>query len=170
MGMVNRQRPLFEIRRAERSDVDAIASAHRDSIQSIGPAFYSPQIVHHWQEGVNRDLYLRAMEGGEVFFIAVADRDHVIGFASDYTIEGPRHGTSCYVRGAAARRGVGSALLATAEAHAVANGATSVEIEASLAGTAFYAANGFVETGRGQIRLTTGRLMECVFMRKDLRQ
>jgi GNAT superfamily N-acetyltransferase len=161
----------FEIRRAEPSDVDEIALAHRDSIQSIGPAFYSPDVVAYWQEAIAGELYLKAMAAGEVFFIAVGDVDGsraVLGFASDYCVEGPRHGTSVYVRGRAARRGVGSALLATAEAHAVSNGATSIEIEASLAGVAFYRANGFVEVGRGETCLTTGRSMECVFMRKDL--
>lgn len=161
----------FEIRRAEPCDVDAIALAHRDSIQSAGPAFYAAEVVSHWQEGITGELYLKAMEAGEVFFIAVGDGDDnrtVLGFASDYGVEGPRHGASVYVRGGAARRGVGSALLARAEAHAVSNGATSVEIDASLAGVAFYKANGFVEVGRGETRLTTGRSMECVFMRKDL--
>ena len=33
---------------------------------------------------------------------------------------------------------------------------------------AFYKANGFIEMGRGETRLTTGRSMECVLMRKDL--
>jgi hypothetical protein len=61
-----------------------------------------------------------------------------------------------------------SALLAVAEAHAIETGATSIEIEASLAGVAFYKANGFVEVGRGETRLSTGRSIECVFMRKDL--
>ena len=161
----------FEIHRAERSDVEEIAEAHRDSIQSIGPAFYSPDIVNHWQEAITGDLYLKAMQVGEVFFIAVGEVDGrraVLGFASDYRIEGHKHGTSVYVRGRSARQGVGSALLARAEAHATSNGATSIEIEASLAGLAFYKANGFVELGRGEVRLTTGRSMECVFMRKDL--
>jgi GNAT superfamily N-acetyltransferase len=161
----------YDIRRAQPSDVDEIALAHRDSIQSVGPAFYSQDVVHHWQEAITGQLYLTAMEAGEVFFIAVGDDEEsgpVIGFASDYCIEGPKHGTSVYVRGRWARRGVGAALLARAEAHAVANGATSIEIEASLAGVAFYAANGFVEVGRGEVRLTTGRSMACVFMRKDL--
>jgi GNAT superfamily N-acetyltransferase len=98
----------------------------------------------------------------------VDGRSVVLGFSSDYCIEGRKHGTSVYVRGRTARQGVGSALLATAEAHAVSHGATSIEIEASLPGVAFYAANGFVEVGRGEIRLTTGRSMECLFMRKDL--
>jgi GNAT superfamily N-acetyltransferase len=106
-----------------------------------------------------------------VFFIALGEVDGrraVLGFASDYCIEGPRHGTSVYVRGSWARQGIGSALLAKAEAHAVSRGATSIEIESSHAGVAFYKANGFIETGRGEIHLTTGHSMECVFMRKDL--
>ena len=171
MGTSSGGAGAFEIRRAEPSDVDEIALAHRDSIQSIGPAFYSPDVVEYWQEAIAGELYLKAMAAGEVFFIAVGDADGsraVLGFASDYCVEGRKHGTSVYVRGCAARRGVGSALLATAEAHAVSHGATSIEIEASLAGVAFYQANGFVEVGRGETCLTTGRSMECVFMRKDL--
>jgi GNAT superfamily N-acetyltransferase len=161
----------FEIRRGEPADVDQIALAHRDSIQSIGPAFYSPVVVEYWQEGITGELYRRAMESGEVFFIAVGDvdgRHAVLGFASHYGTEGPKHGVSVYVRGRSARQGLGSALLARAEAHAVAAGATSIEIDASLAGVAFYRLHGYVEMGRRDTRLTTGRSIECVFMRKDL--
>lgn len=161
----------YEIRRAEPSDVNEIALAHRDSIQSIGSTYYSDDVVAWWQEAIEGQLYLRAMDGGEVFFIALGDVDcrrAVLGFASDYRIEGQRHGTSVYVRGRSARQGIGSSLLARAEAHAVETGATSIEIEASLAGVDFYRANGFIEVGRGETCLTTGRSMECVFMRKEL--
>jgi putative acetyltransferase len=165
------QTGAFDIRRAQPKDVDAMALAHRDSIQSIGPGFYPLEVVERWQEAVEGRLYLKAMDAGEVFFVAVAEidgRSAVIGFASDYCIEGQKHGTSVYVRGRSARQGVGSALLARAEAHAVSHGAARIEIEASLAGVPFYEANGFVEVRRGQTRLTTGQSMECVFMRKDL--
>ena len=91
-----------------------------------------------------------------------------MGFSSDYCIEGQRHASSVYVRGRAARQGVGSILLAKAEAHAIETGATSIEIEASLAGVAFYKANRFVEIGHGEAHRTTGRSLQCVFMRKDL--
>ena len=161
----------FEICRAQPADANEMALAHRDSIGSIGSRFYSPDVVAGWQAAVTSELYLKAMEAGEVFFIAVGDADGrrvVLGFASDYSIDGPKHGTSVYVRGHAARHGVGSALLARVEAHGVSRGATSIEIEASLAGEAFYKANGFVEVGRGTTCLTTGRSIECVFMRKLL--
>jgi len=171
MGTNRGRTGAFEIRRAELSDVDEIAMAHRDSIQSIGPDFYPPEVVEYWQEAITGELYRKAMEAGEVFFIAVGDVDGsraVLGFASDYCIDGPKHGTSAYVRGRSARHGVGSALLARAEAQALSRGARSIEVEASLAGVAFYKANGFVEVGRGETSLTTGRSMACVFMRKDL--
>jgi putative acetyltransferase len=161
----------FETRRAFPSDADAIAIAHRDSIRSIGPRFYPPHVVDHWQEGLTGDIYVEAMERGEVFFIATGELDGnpaVLGFASDYRIEGTQHGTSVYVRGAVARRGIGSALLRLAEAHAVAAGATSVHVEASLAGVEFYKANGFEELGRGETYLMSGQPIACVFMRKAL--
>lgn len=162
----------LETRRAHPSDADEIALAHRDSIRSIGPGYYPPNVVDDWEEGLTGEVYLKAMEGGEVFFIATGKVDGkalVLGFASDYRIDGSMHGTSVYVRGMAARRGIGSALFALAETHAVANGATSIQVEASLAGVEFYRANGFIEVDRGETRLMSGRPIACVFMRKDLR-
>ena len=72
------------------------------------------------------------------------------------------------MRGSAARRGIGTALLRLAESHALAHGATSIEIQASLAGVAFYAANGFDEIGRSEVTLSSGGKIPCVFMRKAL--
>lgn len=91
VGAGARPTKAFDIRQAERSDVNEIAAAHRDSIQSIGPAYYSDDVVAWWQEAIEGQLYLKAMEGGEVFFIALGDVDGrraVLGFASDYCIEG----------------------------------------------------------------------------------
>jgi len=161
----------LDIRRAQLSDVDEIAEAHRDSIQSIGLAFYPPNDVEAWQEGLTGDVYRRAMQGGEVFFVATGRVDGttlVLGFASDYRLEGAVHGTSAYVRAIAARRGIGSALLRRAEEHAVAHGARTIQIEASLAGVEFYRANGYEELRRGETRLKSGHPIACVLMRKEV--
>jgi ribosomal protein S18 acetylase RimI-like enzyme len=159
----------FETRRAQPSDAEHIALAHRDSIRTLGPLFYPPQVVNDWAHGLTADVYLKAMAGGEVFFIAVAeDGQAVLGFASDYCREGTEHGTSVYVRGDMARRGIGSALLRKAEGEAISRGATSIHIEASLAGVEFYKAHGFVEVSRGETHLMSGRPIACVFMRKVL--
>lgn len=161
----------YETRQAHPADADAIAIAHRDSIRSIGPRFYPPNVVDDWAAGLTREVYENAMAGGETFFIATGDIDGqtaILGFASAYRVDGSQFGASVYVRGDAARRGIGSVLLGMAEACAVAQGATGIGVEASLAGVEFYKANGFVEVGRGETRLMSGRPIACVFMRKSL--
>jgi GNAT superfamily N-acetyltransferase len=161
----------LETRLAEQSDADEIALAHRDSIRSLGPAFYPPTVVDDWQSGLSGDVYVKAMTGGEAFFIAtgkVEGTAMVLGFASTYRIEGATYGASVYVRGIAARRGIGSTLFGLAEAHAIANGATRIRVEASLAGVEFYKASGFADEGRGETHLMSGRPIACVFMGKDL--
>jgi putative acetyltransferase len=160
----------FTIRRAQPSDVDDIAAAHLDSIRSIGPQYYPADIVNDWGARVNGALYLEAMDGGEVFYIAVGasnSSSDVIGFSS-HGVDGGEHHAGVYVRGAATRAGVGSALLRTAEAAAMAAGARSIRLDSSLAAVEFYKANGFDEVGRGEHRLWSGRSMACVFMRKVL--
>ena len=160
-------------RQASPTDAARIADAHRDSIESIGSAFYPPIVVAAWQDGLAPDLYIRAMERGEVFFIAEhldGNGHEVLGFASDYAIESGRYGVSAYVRGRATRQGVGSALLRLAEADAIHKGAKIISIEASLAAVEFYSANGYVETGRGDTHLASGQPIECVFMKKDLQK
>ena len=162
----------FETRRATESDAAAIAEAHLDSIRSLGPQCYPAGVVADWSEGLGPGLYLEAMARGEVFFIAIGEIDGkraVLGFASDYQIEGSQHGASAYVRGAVARRGIGSALLRLAETQAIARGARTITIEASLTGLEFYRAHGFVEIGRGETHLRSGRPIACVFMEKQLR-
>ena len=130
-----------------------------------------PDVVEAWGAGLTPELYISAMESGEVFFIATGHIDgqpEVLGF-STHRVDDRIDGTSVYVRGSAARRGIGTTLLRLAEAHAIARGASSIHIQASLAGVAFYQANGFGEIGRGGAILTSGRSLPCVFMRKLLR-
>jgi putative acetyltransferase len=162
---------MFDIRRADATDAESIAAAHLDSIRTIGPGYYEPAIVQDWGGRVEPGLYVRAMARGEVFFIAVDSDDHgasaALGFSS-HGRHGNEHGIAVYVRGSAARRGVGSALLRAAEAHALESGATTLDIDASLAAVDFYKRHGFIETGRGSHRLWSGRSMSCVFMQKRL--
>ena len=149
-----------------------MADAHRDSILRLGAQHYPAGIVNEWAGAVNPALYLDAMEGGEVFFIAtgkVAGDPIVLGFASDYVISGSIHGASAYVRPVAARQRVGSRLLGLAESFGRSRGATEIHIEASLGAVDFYKHHGFVEETRGCVTLQSGAQMPCVFMRKVLR-
>ena len=114
-------------------------------------------------------LYLEAMAKGEVFFVAVgaSGEPAVLGFSS-HRVEDDQHRTAVYVRGSAARRGVGSSLFHAAEAAAIAAGAHRIHVDASLAAVEFYKKNGFVEIGSGQHQIGASLQMACVFMHKDL--
>ena len=160
----------FEIRQAGLADVDDIAAAHVDSIHSLGPQYYGEDVVREWAAGLDGKLYAQAMARGEVFFVAVsraADASEILGF-STHRVDDGVHGTAVYVRGKAARSGIGSALFRTAEAAARAAGAVAIQIDASLAAVDFYRANGFEEMGRGHHALPSGASMACVVMRKEL--
>ena len=96
-----------QIRRADPTDAAAIASAHLDSIRSIGSTFYPRDVVDAWGSGLTPDIYVQAMEGGEAFFIATKHIDGqpvVLGFAT-HRVDDSQDGTSVYVRGGAARQG-----------------------------------------------------------------
>jgi putative acetyltransferase len=162
--------PSFRIRPAKPSDADQISEAHIDSIHSLGAKFYSPGIVSVW--GAPRDgaRYRRAMENGELFFIAVreeANGEKVLGFSSYRIVEG-KHRTAVYVRGSAARIGVGKALFGSAEAAAKERSATEIHVDASLAAVKFYKACGFEELSAGQHRMGNSVFMDCVFMKKKI--
>jgi GNAT superfamily N-acetyltransferase len=161
----------FRIRPAIPADAQAITLAHLDSIRSLGPVFYPEGVVQAWSAGLDPALYVNAMNGGEAFFIATGRLDHetvVLGF-STHRVDDAQDGASVYVRGRAARRGIGTLLLQQAEEHARARGASSIQIQASLAGLEFYKANGFEILGRGHAELLSGHSMPCVLMRKLLR-
>jgi putative acetyltransferase len=159
-----------EICRAASSDLDAIADAHLDSIRTIGPRYYADDIVTEWASRVTGSLYANAMARGETFFIAICtdkSQPAVLGFSSHRVDEG-EHRTAVYVRGSAARRGVGSALFRAAEAQAISAGATCIHVDASLAAVEFYKSNGFNEIASGEHVLWSGLRMPCVFMKKEL--
>jgi GNAT superfamily N-acetyltransferase len=159
----------FKVRPATFDDVDQIAETHLDSIRTIGKHYYSGEILKDWSAEIKEDLYLKAMQQGETFFVAIADSNEVLGFSS-HRIDDEIHGVSVYVRGKAARHGIGSALLRAAEESAIEAKADTIHIAASLAAVHFYAISGFQEISHGEHQLSSGRSMPCVYMRKDLQK
>lgn len=158
--------PEFHVREATAEDGPGIAAAHVDSIHSLGAAAYDAELVADWGAPRTGDRYVRAMAAGERFFVAV-DGERIVGFAA-HRVEAGDHRIAVYVRGDASRRGVGSALLAAAEAVARARGAAAIHVDASLVAVAFYEANGFVAGESAVHALRSGRAMACVRMTKRL--
>jgi putative acetyltransferase len=156
----------WTVRQATASDAEGIAEAHVDSIRSLGPGHYPPEAIDIW--GRPRDLagYLANIADGSMF-VAESGRGDILGFSSHRIYDG-QHRIGLYVRGSAARNGIGSALYRAAEEAAVREQAATIHLSASLVAAPFYAAKGFVEEGRGQHTFRSGGSMACVFMIKKL--
>jgi putative acetyltransferase len=163
-------RVIFVIEPARLEDSDRIESVHVDSIRTLGAKAYGPEVIGEWSRLCAGARYRAAMARGERFFLAIEEGSEgkVLGFSS-YRTEGGKHRTAVYVAGHVARQGVGSALYRKAEAVAKQNGADEIHVAASLGAVDFYRSNGFLETSRGQHRLSSAATMGCVFMRKLLR-
>jgi putative acetyltransferase len=157
---------LLAVRPATIADADQIADAHVDSIHALGAKAYDRDVIEVWGAPRDGQRYRAAIEQGELFFIAVEGRQ-VLGFSS-YRLEEGKHRTAIYVRGIAARRGIGTALFVRAEAAARERGAGEIYVDASLAAVDFYRSCGFQELGVGEHLLPSGVAMACVFMRKTL--
>jgi GNAT superfamily N-acetyltransferase len=162
---------IVETRLATTADAEGIAAAHLDSIHSIGARFYSPEIVADWVAPINGERYSKMIEGGEVFYITVglvSGNREVLGFAS-HRIANGQHRTAIYIRGIAARSGIGTTLFKLVEARAIAQGTKSIHVDSSLAAVEFYKRNGFETISPGTFQLRSGRTMDCVFMRKTIK-
>jgi ribosomal protein S18 acetylase RimI-like enzyme len=160
---------FIQIRPAVLTDADSIAAVHVESIHSLGAKVYGADVISAWGAPRDGERYRRAMKGGELFFVAVSrdDRDWVLGFSA-YRFEDGKHRTAIYVRGAAARMGVGTALFQAAETAAKEHGAAEIHVSASLAAVEFYKGCGFEELTTAKHHLKNGTPMDCVLMRKRL--
>lgn len=138
------------IRRATVDDLPALRDAHLASIREIGPDFYPQEIVKVWGRDQSTERYLESVERGEIYFIAeeATQPGIVLGFSS-YEFEKEKHWLKAlYVRGTAAKCGLGKRLLQTVEEFTRVAGGTILHVEGSLSGERFYKNNGFVETSR----------------------
>lgn len=125
-------------RRGDAADVPAIIALHRRAILTNGRRAYSEAECESWAAGLVPARYVEAMEGGELFEVAVEDA-RVVGFCSrkDDEVIG------LYVDPAAGGRGIGGTLLARAEAAIADAGHATVRIKAALSGLSFYERRGY---------------------------
>ena len=78
------------------------------------------------------------------------------------------HVRAMFVRADWTRRGLGTRILDACEAAARAEGFQELSLMATLPGVPLYERFGFSETGRGEITLPDGTLLECVEMEKAI--
>lgn len=132
--------PGLTLRAGTPADGQVLRDLHEASIRAFGISAYTAEEVESWVGVMEPHRYGEAMtKNGEIFVVAEDADGALAGFCS-YKVD---EVVGLYVAPAYGRLGVGSALLAAAEAAIVAKGYKSIRIGASLSGRAFYEARGY---------------------------
>jgi putative acetyltransferase len=154
----------FRVRLATPADAAAIWPVHVASIREVCAGAYTPEQIEAWAGPKRPENYVRAMDRGEQLWVAEDDSRWIVGFARlDRDVL-----MGLYVAPAALRRGIGSALLRAAEAHALASGVETLRLNATLNAVAFYASQGYV-AGERISRAMGGVDVPSIRMSKRLR-
>jgi putative acetyltransferase len=149
-------------------DARASLEVHHAAVRGIAATDYPPAVIEGWaplpivDEAVEQ--FLRNPDG-EVRLVAETDGE-IVGMGAIVPARGELR--ACYVAPAAAREGVGSALVRELERIAREHGLRRLKLDASVTAEPFYKALGYKARRRGEHILRSGRRMACVRMRKHL--
>jgi putative acetyltransferase len=137
------------------------------AISGVEDGYYSPEALAAWHVPITADslAYLADNPDGEVRLVAELNGEPV-GIGA--LIVAQSELGACYVLPAAARRGVGSALVGEIERLALARGLAALSVSASLNAEPFYAALDYDVGERREIVLRNGHRMMSVRMHKAL--
>ena len=140
---------------------------HHAAVRGLAAQDYPPSVVEAWAAPITADAIQRFL----------ANRDREIRLVAEVDGEAAGIGAlvlshselrACYVAPSAARRGVGSALVAKIEQIAREHGLDFLELESSITAEPFYAVLGYHVQRRGEHLLLPGVPMASVTMRKRL--
>jgi putative acetyltransferase len=151
------------------ADAAAMARTHYSAVHVSAASAYPPDVLDIWSPApseIRNEAFREAMRGGRELFVVAEDGSSVIGFGS--IVPDSNELRSVYVNADIAGRGVGSAILKALEILAAARGCPELQFEASRNAESFYARNGYISIAQGTHRLSGGREMACITMRKGL--
>lgn len=134
----------MHIRRAEATDVEALARIRRSAILALAVPAMSREQAEQWATRATADRVARAMRDHDVW---VAVEGAPIGWVE---IDRDRV-AALYVAPSCSRRGVGSVLLARAEASIRSSGYEMARLESSPNAVQFYLRRGYVRCGSPDI-------------------
>jgi len=155
------------VRVASREDLRAFIDIHHRSVHGLASGHYPPEVLEAWAPPMTEGEWQRfeANTDGEIRLLAELD-GKAVGIGALVVADAELR--ACYVVPEAARKGVGSALVAEIERLARAHGLLQLSLQASVNAEPFYAAHGYEVAERGEHVLRNGRRMAAVQMTKRL--
>jgi len=159
-------RSMITVRRATADDALDIYRVHISSIKEVCSGDYTAEQINAWAGGKTPERYVRAMNAGEVMFVALID-ENIVGFGALDLLKSTIQ--AVYVHPQALGKGVGQALLLALEGKAREASIDELTLPSSLTARKFYEKNGYIPGEQTTHTLSSGIDLECVPMRKRLK-
>ena len=155
------------IREMRPEDARSFLEIHHAAVRGLAASDYPTAVVEAWARPITDQFVERflANHDGELRLVAELDGDPV-GIGAIVISNSDLR--ACYVTPSAARRGVGSALVAKIEQIAREHGLEYLELESSITAEPFYAALGYQVESLGELFIAPGVPMAAIKMRKRL--
>lgn len=158
------------VRPATVEDAESIVRAHYSAVHKTAARDYPQDILDEWSPAVTAERIgkfeslVRDNPENEVIVVAEID-GKVIGFGS--IVPAKNELRAVYVSGDAGSSGAGRAIVEYLELQARKLNVTELNLDSSINAEAFYAKLGYEAIGKGKHPMRSGRLMDCVRMRKQ---
>jgi GNAT superfamily N-acetyltransferase len=158
-----RRRAAVRLRRGRVSDARAVAGVLRAAVRGLAAPFHPRRVVAAWSS-LPPLYHAWAMTAGGERYVAASVGDRIVGYAALREDEV----TAVFVRPAAARLGVGAALVSRLEREALRDGKRRLRVRAALGALPFYEALGFRGARRIRVPLPDGLALRAVALSKVL--
>ena len=158
---------LLSVRPLRPGEARRYLEIHRAAVRGIASNDYPARVIDAWAPVPIADADVQAIEDDQTEIRLIAELDgEPVGMGAFV----PQHSElrACYVAPAAARKGVGRALVNEIERRARAAGLSELHLVSSLTAERFYADLGYQVLGQTEHVLHSGARMPAVHMRKDL--
>lgn len=160
----------IKVREMLSRDARMYLEVHHAAVRGIAARDYPPEVIEHWAPmPVTDESVRRFLVNPDEEILLVAEIDGVIVGIGSLVVANCEL-RACYVAPAAARKGVGSALLREIEHIARDHGLAYLQMDSSITAEPFYLHHGYSVRQRGEHTMRpSGRTMACVKMEKFLK-
>jgi GrpB-like predicted nucleotidyltransferase (UPF0157 family)/GNAT superfamily N-acetyltransferase len=155
----------MKIRHATHADLEGICRVHVDAVRGLCTLHYTAPELEAWVGHLRPGAHSSDIDA-KVFFVAVDEREAVLGFSVLDSSKGEVR--AVYVHPTAARIGVGAALLRRVEETALERGLVRLLLDASLNSVEFYFRAGYMPVEARRHQLRSGVALRCIVMAKSL--
>jgi len=156
------------IRAMRSEDARRFLELQRESARGIAAKDYPSAVIEAWAPlPITDEVVARFLSNADHEIRLIAELDgQAVGIGA--LVLGNSELRACYVVPSAARRGVGTAIVAEIERIAREHGLVDLRLESSLTAEPFYVALGYQVEERGELILAAGLPMPAITMSKQL--